>query len=98
MLNPGEAETTASLDVRTDAHRPPAVPEPPDERAMIWPETDELFRSIYTRAGLGFAPEVIAVTSALPSDGKSTLSLALAIAVAQDFPDRNVLLIETDVF
>jgi Mrp family chromosome partitioning ATPase len=98
MLNAGDAETTASLDVHTDAHRPPAVPVPPEEREMIWPETDELFRSIYTRAGLGFAPELIAVTSAMPGDGKSTLSLALAISVAQDFPDHNVILIETDVF
>jgi Mrp family chromosome partitioning ATPase len=33
----------------------------------------------------------------MPGEGKTTLSLALAVSLAQDFPDRNVLLIETDV-
>ena len=88
---------TATLDVRSGSQRPSALAIP-EEREMVWPETDELFRGIYTRAGLGFGSEIVAITSALPGDGKSTLSLALAIALAQDFPDRNVILIETDVF
>jgi capsular exopolysaccharide synthesis family protein len=92
-------ETThMNLDLRSDALRPPALLAVAEERDMVWPETDELFRGIYTRAGLGFASEIIAVTSALPGDGKSTLSLALAISLAQDFPDRNVILIETDAY
>src|SRR4051812_29467361 len=88
---------SASLDVRTSTVRPAPVVASNESREIVWPETDELFRGIYTRAGLGFTREIVAVTSALPGDGKSTLSLALAIALAQDFPDRNVILIETDV-
>jgi capsular exopolysaccharide synthesis family protein len=97
-LTDGVGEAVVNLGVRSETHRPSAALSIPEEREMVWPETDELFRGIYTRAGLGFEPEIVAITSPAPGDGKSTISLALAIALAQDFPDRNVLLIETDVF
>lgn len=63
----------------------------------VFPEGDELFRSIYTRAGIGFANEVVAVSSALGGEGKTTVAVGLAIAIAQDFPSRRVLLVETDM-
>jgi capsular exopolysaccharide synthesis family protein len=63
----------------------------------IFPEGDELFRGIYTRAGTGFASEVIAVCSALAGEGKTTVGLGMAVSMAQDFPDRRVLLVEADV-
>jgi capsular exopolysaccharide synthesis family protein len=66
-------------------------------RSWIVPGADELFRSLYT----GF--EVIsgtsfAVCSAVPSEGKTTISLGLALAIAQDLPDRRVALVETDMW
>jgi capsular exopolysaccharide synthesis family protein len=64
---------------------------------LPFPEADELFRGIYTRAGTGFRSEVLAVSSAVAGEGKTTVSIGLAIAMAQDFPDRRVLLVETDV-
>src|SRR6266849_3247236 len=60
--------------------------------AWPFPESDELFRSIYTRAGTGFASEVLAVCSAVAGEGKTTVGLGLAITIAQDFPERRVLL------
>jgi capsular exopolysaccharide synthesis family protein len=77
------------------AIRPSVAPDEPRELAL--PETDELFRGIYTRAALGFGPEILAVTSATAGEGKTTVSLGLAISIAQDFPDRRVLLMETDL-
>jgi len=59
-------------------------------------EADELFRGIYTRAGTGFASEVLAVSSAVAGEGKTTVGVGLAVAIAQDFPNRRVLLVETD--
>src|SRR2546423_14747642 len=59
------------------------------------PGADELFRAIYTRAGAGGA-EVIAVSSAIAGEGRTTVALGLASAIAQDFPERRVLLVETD--
>jgi capsular exopolysaccharide synthesis family protein len=58
---------------------------------------DELFRGLYTRAGIGFASEVLMVSSALAGEGKTTVSLGLALTVAQDYPERRVVLVETDV-
>jgi capsular exopolysaccharide synthesis family protein len=85
-----------SLDVRVlGAMRPSIAPEVPRELAL--PETDELFRGIYTRAAMGYGQEILAITSATPGEGKTTLSLGLAISIAQDFPDRRVLLVETDL-
>lgn len=66
-------------------------------REWLLPEGDELFRGIYTRAGTGFAAEVLAVCSALVGEGKTTVAVGLAITIAQDFPARRVLLVETDL-
>src|SRR5437763_349120 len=66
-------------------------------RSPQFPETDELFRGIYTRAATGFAAEVVAVCSALAGEGKTTVAVGIAVTVAQDFPERRVLLVETDL-
>jgi Mrp family chromosome partitioning ATPase len=70
------------------------VPHAP--REWLLPSADELFRTIYTRAGTGTS-EVLAVTSAIAGEGKTTVSLGLAVTIAQDFPERRVLLVETDI-
>jgi capsular exopolysaccharide synthesis family protein len=57
---------------------------------------DEVFRGIYTRAGMGFSSEVLAVCSAIAGEGKTTVAVGLATTIAQDFPERRVLLVETD--
>jgi capsular exopolysaccharide synthesis family protein len=69
--------------------------EPP--RDWLFTGADELFRGLYTRAGIGFASEVLMVSSALAGEGKTTVSLGLALTVAQDYPGRRVVLVETDV-
>src|SRR3954468_10582531 len=63
------------------------------QRKPIFPEAEELFRGIYTRAGLT-APGVIAVTSAIGGEGKTTGALGLGGVAAQGFPERRVLLAE----
>ena len=68
-----------------------------EPRDWLFPDTEDLFRSIYTRAGMGFTQEVIAICSAIAGEGRTTLSLGLAVTLAQDFPERGVLLVETDV-
>jgi capsular exopolysaccharide synthesis family protein len=65
-------------------------------RDWVFPGGDEIFRGIYTRAGAGFSREVIAVGSAISGEGRTTVSLGLAVAIAEDFPERRVLLVETD--
>ena len=65
-------------------------------RKPIFPEAEELFRGIYTRGGLT-APGIVAVTSAIAGEGKTTVALGLAVMVAQDFPERRVLLVEADL-
>src|SRR5438132_6479986 len=66
-------------------------------REWVFPNGDELFRSIYTRAAAGFGrAEVVAVSSAINGEGKTTVGVGLAVTLAQDFPDRRVLLVETD--
>jgi capsular exopolysaccharide synthesis family protein len=60
------------------------------------PVTDELFRGIYTRSGSG-TTETLAVCSAIAGEGRTTISLGLAVTLAQDFPDQRVLVVETDV-
>jgi polysaccharide biosynthesis transport protein len=67
------------------------------QRDWLFNGADELFRGLYTRAGIGFASEVLMVSSALAGEGKSTVSLGLALTVAQDYPERRVVLVETDV-
>ncbi len=66
------------------------------QRKSLLRGSDDLFRSVYTRSGIA-AREVIAVTSAVEEEGKSTIALGLAVTVAQDFPDLRVVLVETDV-
>jgi capsular exopolysaccharide synthesis family protein len=67
------------------------------QREWIFPGVDELFRSIYTRAGLGFSSEVLAITSAISGEGKTTLSVGLGVTIAQDFPESRILLVEADM-
>jgi receptor protein-tyrosine kinase len=63
----------------------------------VFPQSEDIFRGIYTRAGVGFAAEVIAISSAIAGEGKTTVAVGLAVAIANDFPDRRVLLVETDL-
>ena len=56
---------------------------------------DEIFRGVYMRAGAA-APGVLAVTSAVPGEGTSTVALALSALIAHDFPARRVVYVETD--
>jgi non-specific protein-tyrosine kinase len=57
---------------------------------------DDLFRSIYTMAGTS-RNEIVAITSAISGEGKTAIALGLAVTLAQDFPDINVALVETDL-
>jgi Mrp family chromosome partitioning ATPase len=61
------------------------------------PGAEELFRSLYTgfevTQGTSFA-----VCSAVQGEGKTTISLGLALAIAQDLPDRRVVVVETDLW
>jgi capsular exopolysaccharide synthesis family protein len=66
------------------------------DRDWLFAGADELFRGLYTRAGIGFTSEVLAVSSAIAGEGKTTVSLGLAVTVAQDYPERRVCLVETD--
>lgn len=65
-------------------------------REWILPGADELFRRIYTRSSGGRA-DVLAVCSAIGGEGKTTVSLGLGVTIAEDFPDRRVLIVETDL-
>src|SRR6266851_3924744 len=67
------------------------------QREWLFGGADEVFRSLYTRAGIGFASEVLMVSSAVAGEGKTSVGLGLAVTVAQDYPDRRVVLVETDV-
>ena len=68
-----------------------------ERRSWLIPGADELFRSIYT--GFETTTRVsLAVCSAVEGEGKTTISLGLAIAIAQDFPDRRVVVVETDLW
>lgn len=66
-------------------------------RSWLIPGADELFRSLYTTfevmQGISFA-----VCSAVSGEGKTTISLGLALAIAQDLPDRRVVVVETDLW
>jgi non-specific protein-tyrosine kinase len=81
------AGTGQSLQTPTDS---------PDVRPWLVSGSDEIFRGIYTRAGTGDS-ETLAVCSALAGEGKTTIALGLAVTIAQDFPRRRVLLVETDL-
>jgi capsular exopolysaccharide synthesis family protein len=66
-------------------------------RSWLIPGAEELFRSLYTgfevMSGTSFA-----VCSAVSGEGKTTISLGLAVAIAQDLPDRRVVVVETDLW
>jgi capsular exopolysaccharide synthesis family protein len=87
---PGTAETSGANSRTRDADSA----DPSNSWGL--PGGDEFFRGIYTRAGVSW-PEVLAVSSAISGEGKTTLALGLAAVLAQDFPSLRVLLVETDV-
>ena len=64
-----------------------------------WPigGANELFRSLYTGFDNGPGTSV-AICSTVQGEGKTTISLGLAIAIAQDRPDRRVVVVETDLW
>ena len=66
-------------------------------RDWVVPGAEELFRSLYTgfEAGSGNS---FAVCSAVQGEGKTTVCLGLGIAIAQDLPDRRVVIVETDLW
>jgi len=68
-----------------------------DESPRNWlvPGADEFYRGIYTRAWSG-GRETLAVWSAISGEGRTTLSLGMAVTIAQDFPACRVALVETD--
>jgi len=90
------AHAQANGSVAAEPVRSDADAATPGHRKPVLPDSEELFRAIYTRAGLTM-PGIVAVSSAVAGEGKSTIALGLAIMVAQDFPDRRVLLVETDL-
>src|SRR4051812_39310930 len=56
----------------------------------------EILRHAYTRAGIR-GSMVLAICSAIVGEGKTTISLGLASTFANDYPDRRVALVETDI-
>jgi capsular exopolysaccharide synthesis family protein len=69
----------------------------PERQRWLIPGADELFRSLYTRVE-AMSGISIAVCSAITGEGKTTISMGLAIAIAQDLPDRRVVVVETDLW
>jgi capsular exopolysaccharide synthesis family protein len=57
---------------------------------------DEVFRAIYTRSGT-VTGDVLAVCSSIGGEGRTSVTLGLAVTMAQDFPDRQILLVEGDL-
>lgn len=88
-----EATRASAAAVAADARPHGGSP----RKGWIIPGADELFRSLYTsfelRAGASFA-----VCSAVSGEGKTTVSLGLALSIAQDMPNRRVVLVETDLW
>jgi len=70
---------------------------PADGRGWIVPGAEELFRSLYTGFELA-AGASIAICSAVSGEGKTTISLGLASAIAHDLADRRVVVVETDLW
>jgi capsular exopolysaccharide synthesis family protein len=66
-------------------------------REWLFPGLDEVFRGVYTRAGLGYSSEVVAVGSSISGEGRTTVSVGLGVTLAQDFPDLRILIVETDM-
>jgi capsular exopolysaccharide synthesis family protein len=64
-------------------------------RDWLLPGADEFFRGIYTRAGLAQS-ETLAVCSAIAGEGKTTIAVGVGTTMAQDYPERRVLVVETD--
>jgi capsular exopolysaccharide synthesis family protein len=58
-------------------------------------EVDELLSSLYVRTATA-GTHVLAICSALTGEGRTTVSVGLAVAIAQDYPESRVLLVETD--
>lgn len=65
--------------------------------AWVFTEGEEIFRGIYTRAGTGFSSDVLGICSAIAGEGRTSVGVGLAVTIAQDFPNRRVLLVETDL-
>jgi capsular exopolysaccharide synthesis family protein len=93
--SPPGPDSGKPLRVRDEA--PPTLAVADQGREWLFPGVDEYFRGIYTRAGLGFAPDVLAVCSAVGGEGKTTLSVGLGVTLAQDFPESRILIVETDL-
>jgi Mrp family chromosome partitioning ATPase len=89
-----DAHSAAWLQVNTPGQ---ALSVAGSDRDWLFPGVDEVFRSIYTSLGLGFSSEVVAVSSAIAGEGKTTLSVGLGVTLAQDFPETRVLVVETDL-
>src|SRR5437868_2881204 len=90
------AAGTRRLGIVTDLY---ALDEQSDRTRRAWPipGANELFRSLYT--GFDTSPGVsMAICSAVQGEGKTTMCLGLAIAIAQDRPDRRVVVVETDLW
>lgn len=84
---PGAANRVANLKLNDGG----------SQRDWVVPGAEELFRSLYTgfEAGTGSS---LAVCSAVQGEGKTTISLGLGIVIAQDLPDRRVVIVETDLW
>lgn len=65
-------------------------------RDWLFRGADEIFRGIYTRAGSSLS-ETLAVCSAMHGEGKTSICVGLGATLAQDFPDRRVVVVETDL-
>lgn len=69
----------------------------PTKRGWVVAGAEELFRSLYTEFAVS-SGNSFAICSAVQGEGKTTISLGLGIAIAQDLPDRRVVIVETDVW
>lgn len=69
----------------------------PTDRRTVVPGAEELFRTLYTGFDIAGGTS-LAVCSAISGEGKTTISLGLAVAIAQDLPDRRVVVVETDLW
>lgn len=69
------------------------------DRKRTWPiaGADELFRYLYTGFDIASGTS-LAVCSAVQGEGKTTVALGIAVALAQDLPDRRVVVVETDLW
>jgi len=93
VAGPDATEDQTWLQARRHADLAAAGP----TRNWLFEAGDELFRGIYTRAATGFTNEVLAVCSAISGEGRTTVGVGMAVTLAQDFPLRRVLLVETDL-